>query len=621
VRARLISIAAVGAVFTLVVGVVGLAGYSRMNAVNAAESRLGETQALVLQASMAQRQLRAQVWFAYTLTAGGTGLEAEEVHEEFDAAAGDLHSTLARLRPLVEHTPYPHQLQTIITAETDLLARAQACLDGAFTGRAAGLRNIGAFEEQFDVLDAQVLELSEQLSAARAAGVREAEQVKRTGTVALLAACVLALIVLLALSLTATRSIVGALRRLGEVANRISEGDLEARSALERDDEIGTLARAFNRTADTLQSMVRQLAAEAQRDGFGNQLAEAFEMVDRETDSYQIIEHAMRIIGPEHPTELLLADSSRAHLARRAGHPAAGTPCCPVKSPFSCVAVRRGNAAVFEDSEALNACPKLKGRKEGPLSAVCVPVTFMGRAVGVLHSTGAQGAAADPERIAALTTLAGQAGARIGTLRSFERAQLQATTDGLTGMLNRRAFETEARYLVQDGQLFTLVMADLDHFKTLNDTQGHEAGDRALRIFAQAVATTLRSGDITGRIGGEEFAMILRGVDTAEAAIVLERLRGAVFDATAGSPPAFTVSYGLTDTKVTSGGLDDLMRVADAALYRAKNEGRDRVIVADERDLATSGGAQAAVTSPDAETAMHRAARDDDPMDRMSPIH
>ena len=84
----------------------------------------------------------------------------------------------------------------------------------------------------------------------------------------------------------------------------------------------------------------------------------------------------------------------------------------------------------FDDSEALNACPKLKGRKEGPLSAVCVPVTFMGRAIGVLHSTGRPGVHADPERVAALNTLAGQTGARIGTLRSFERAQLQATTDG-----------------------------------------------------------------------------------------------------------------------------------------------------------------------------------------------
>jgi diguanylate cyclase (GGDEF)-like protein len=627
VRARLIGIAAVGAVFTLVVGAVGLAGYSRITEVNTAEVKLGEAQTLVLRASMSHRQMRAEVWFAYALAADGTSRDRADARQEFDAATSDLRSTLAGLGPLAEHTPYADEIQAIVADETQLLGQAQASITGAFTDRAAGLREVSGFEEKFDQLDGRILELSDLLTTSRAAGAREAAQVRREGGVALFAAVLLALVVLLSLSLTATRSIVGALRRLGEVANRISEGDLEARSDVERYDEIGTLARAFNRTADTLRGMVRQLAAEAQRDGFGNQLAEAFEMVDREPDSYRIIEQAMRIVGPENPTELLLADSSRANLARRASHPEAGAPCCPVKSPFSCVAVRRGTAAVFEDSEALNACPKLKGRKEGALSAVCVPVTFMGRAIGVLHSTGPQGVPADPERTTALSTLAGQAGTRIGTLRSFERAQLQATTDGLTGMLNRRAFETEARYLVQDGRPFTLVMADLDHFKALNDTQGHEAGDRALRVFAQAVSSTLRGGDITGRIGGEEFALILRDVATTEAAEVLERLRGAVFDATAGNPPAFTVSFGLTDTYTTPGGLDALMRVADTALYRAKAEGRDRVVIADERELASASAGAPPVPHThgnddfdEVDTPMHRAVRDDDPMDRMSPI-
>ena len=164
-------------------------------------------------------------------------------------------------------------------------------------------------------------------------------------------------------------------------------------------------------------------------------------------------------------------------------------------------------------------------------------------------------------------------------------------------------------------------MADLDHFKVLNDTHGHEAGDRALRVFAQAVAATLRSGDLAGRVGGEEFAMILRGIAAAEAAVVLDRLRMAVLDATAGSSPAFTASFGVTDTDFAGGALDDLMRVADAALYRAKQEGRDRVVTADERDvtiLRAAAPPAAAVT--DVEAAMHRAARDDDPMDRMSPV-
>ena len=99
-------------------------------------------------------------------------------------------------------------------------------------------------------------------------------------------------------------------------------------------------------------------------------------------------------ISPATPMELLLSDSSRAHLERAATSPTAGAPGCPVESPFSCVAVRRGSPVVFDSSEALNACPKLRGRPAGACSAVCVPVSFMGRALGVLHATGPDGAAA-----------------------------------------------------------------------------------------------------------------------------------------------------------------------------------------------------------------------------------
>src|SRR5207248_4830344 len=140
----------------------------------------------------------------------------------------------------------------------------------------------------------------------------------------------------------------------------------------------------------------------------------------------------------ELPMELLLSDSSRANLERAAASPTVGAPGCPVSSPYSCVAVRRGQPVEFDSSEALNACPKLRNRPSGPCSAACVPVSFMGRALGVLHATGPEGQPLDSQQVAQLTTLATQAGARIGTVRAFERTQLQASTDSLTGLVNRR---------------------------------------------------------------------------------------------------------------------------------------------------------------------------------------
>src|SRR5207244_926395 len=158
-----------------------------------------------------------------------------------------------------------------------------------------------------------------------------------------------------------------------------------------------------------------ELTRQAQRDNFGTQLVEALEMADEEDSTYEVIERAMSEIAAAAPMELLLSDSSRANLEQAAVN-AAGAPGCPVQSPFSCVAVRRGNPVGFESSEALNACPKMRDRASGPCSAVCVPVGFMGRALGVLHATGPEIRPLDADQVAQLTTLATQAGARIGTV-------------------------------------------------------------------------------------------------------------------------------------------------------------------------------------------------------------
>jgi diguanylate cyclase (GGDEF)-like protein/PAS domain S-box-containing protein len=337
----------------------------------------------------------------------------------------------------------------------------------------------------------------------------------------------------------------------------------------------------------------QELAAQGQRDTFGSELTEALEMVDEEHGAYDVIERAMVAVSPDAPSELLLADSSRAHLHRATSSPA-GVPGCPVTSPFSCIAVRRGQAVTFESSEALNACPKLRGRTGGPCSAVCVPVGFMGRALGVLHTTGPDGRPPTPDETAQLTILAGQAGARIGTLRAFEKTQLQAATDGLTGLLNRRTFESRVRGLIAGGRLFALVVTDLDHFKNLNDTYGHEAGDAALRLFAHVAREALREQDVIARWGGEEFALVLPEIDSGMAVPILERLRERLAHAHTGGRPAFTASFGVTDSMAGSG-LERLMAIADAGLYAAKRSGRDRIAIGD------AAAGEAPVTAPQAE--------------------
>jgi diguanylate cyclase (GGDEF)-like protein/PAS domain S-box-containing protein len=364
-----------------------------------------------------------------------------------------------------------------------------------------------------------------------------------------------------------------------------------------------------------------ELTRQARRDSFGRQLTEALEMADEEEGTYDVVELAMAQIAPESPAELLLSDSSRANLERVAVSPVAGAAGCPVQSPFSCVAVRRGSAVVFDSSEALNACPKLRDRPTGACSAVCVPVSFMGRSLGVLHATGAEHAPPDPEQASKLAALATQAGARIGTVRAFERTQLQASTDSLTGLVNRRTLERHLRALAKQERPFALALADLDHFKKLNDRHGHEAGDRALRVFAQVARGALRDDDTVARWGGEEFMFVLPDLDRHQSVSVLERIRAILAESHSGGHPRFTASFGVTDSTCAET-LDELIRLADLGLYAAKEAGRDHVSVSEslpetpeltvvsETDSSGSGEHQ---QKRRRRPAIHEAAHEDDP--------
>jgi len=376
-------------------------------------------------------------------------------------------------------------------------------------------------------------------------------------------------------------SIRSSIKTVGDVAQALAAGDMDNRCDAHGSDEVSGLSRMINLLADTMQGMLTRLRSEAGRSSFSNQLVEALEMSDSEAEADRVIARAMGAISDVHPMELLLADSSRAHLERACVHPKNGSPNCGVESPYSCIAVRRGHPQIFPDAEALNACPKLLGRMGGSISAACVPVNFMGRALGVLHVTGAKGKPPNPEQIAQLTALGVHAGTRIGTLRAFERSQLQASTDSLTGLMNRRAAEEVLNNLMAVDSAFAVVLADLDSFKRLNDTQGHEAGDRALKLFADTAIGVVRDRDHVVRWGGEEFAMLLPGANVERAAEVVGRLRVALAQAhLLSGTPVFTASFGISDSTMARE-RETLIRLADEALYRSKLAGRDCCTIGD----------------------------------------
>jgi diguanylate cyclase (GGDEF)-like protein len=158
-----------------------------------------------------------------------------------------------------------------------------------------------------------------------------------------------------------------------------------------------------------------------------------------------------------------------------------------------------------------------------------------------------------------------------------------ATTDELTGCHNRRHFlqqgEIELLRHKRYHHPMALLMLDIDHFKKVNDVCGHAVGDRALKKLAEAVSGNLRSSDLFARIGGEEFVVLLPETDTALALTIAERLRASLRMDISDKIDPMSVSIGVVELAEQDSTLDDLLRYADQALYQAKEEGRDRVVL------------------------------------------
>ena len=321
-----------------------------------------------------------------------------------------------------------------------------------------------------------------------------------------------------------------------------------------------------------------RLRKEATQHRFASQVQNALEMGEFEAEALGVVSRAFSEIV-DRPAELLLADSSRAHLRQAAVSSCASGPGCGVNTPWACPAVRRGQTLRFASSDSLAACPRLAERGSD-LSAVCVPVTVLGTPMGVIHMTGSADDLVAMEDIVALEALAQHAGSRIGVLRAMTSAQLQAATDPLTGLVNRRSLESRLMEVAAGNEPYGVILADLDHFKILNDAHGHETGDRALRLFADVLRSSVRADDLVCRYGGEEFVIILPNVDQERAFHVAEHIRDRlVATLESGAVPRFTASFGVADSSQAATP-EQVIRAADLAMYDAKNHGRDRVACA-----------------------------------------
>jgi diguanylate cyclase (GGDEF)-like protein len=243
-----------------------------------------------------------------------------------------------------------------------------------------------------------------------------------------------------------------------------------------------------------------------------------------------------------------------------------------------------GQVVVIDDLEKEPAyIPGLPGAR----SEIALPLMAEGRVIGVLNAESLRSAAYRHDHVHSLSVIAQQAAVVLRAAQLRDETRRLAITDPLTGLCNRRHFvgelEEHLRRARRYREALAVVFLDVDRFKALNDRYGHGAGDRALQAVAAAMREWVRESDEVARIGGDEFAALLLQSDPSTAAHVVDRLRMAVERLElkeAGETMPIAISAGIALYPADGADAEALLSRADAALYEAKRQGRNRVVLA-----------------------------------------
>ncbi len=312
-------------------------------------------------------------------------------------------------------------------------------------------------------------------------------------------------------------------------------------------------------------------------------------------EAYKIIIRHLETQFPQLSGAIFTIPQARdtAELAASWGQPAVAKNTFAIKD---CWALRRGRGNISLASDPRVACAHIG--PPSPQYAMCLPLMAQGETLGVLYlDTGVNvegNVRSAPKPLTesqerTLKTLAEHLALAAANLNMRETLRIQSIRDPLTGLFNRRymeeSLERELRRSIRKESPLAVMMVDIDHFKRTNDLFGHEAGDAVLREMAKLFQMQLRGEDIASRYGGEEFLLILPETGTEAALECAERL----LRATAGlqlqhygeTLDGFSISIGLSCYPQNGVRVDVLMRAADAALYQAKDQGRNRVITAE----------------------------------------
>jgi diguanylate cyclase (GGDEF)-like protein len=363
----------------------------------------------------------------------------------------------------------------------------------------------------------------------------------RSGESRILTALLASLILFAAATYLLGRSVVLTLRRLAGAANAIANGRYAERVDVRGRDEFAELGSAFNHMAAQLEQRVAELETERTR-----------------------VRDATARFG-----ETLTATHDPAQLIR-----------VVVESAVEATGATGGLVLGLEGELARAGDPD-----SGP-DRIAFPLRVGSSDFGSLVIVGES---FDAGQVETAASLAAQAVVALENARLHRMVQRQAMVDSLTGLANRRSLEetlrAELARAMRFGNSVSVVFADLDNFKRVNDRYGHPAGDEVLKAFAGALRRTVRESDVAARWGGEEFALVLTGTDAAGGARLAERVRTEIESHTLRMPDGeeitVTASFGVASFPECRE-LGELLAAADSALYEAKRTGRNQVVISAE---------------------------------------
>jgi diguanylate cyclase (GGDEF)-like protein len=345
---------------------------------------------------------------------------------------------------------------------------------------------------------------------------------------------------------------------------------------------FGVLFLAFGVALVAVRRFGHALEIDARQASILNRFTEvtSFASDDHEVAATNLIALG-RLVGPDASvTHILNRSLDRAVPEASTGDALAEI--LPLHALERCAGVVRGSMHVSDNlSDDLSVHCPVYPQTIGTLA--CIPL-ISGEPLGAVHLSWMRPNALPLSERPNIARITEHAALAIGNRRMLAALHGQANTDPRTGLANSRAFD-----LALEGGLsarathesVSVLMIDVDHFKSFNDRHGHPAGDEALRAFGGVLRSCMRDGDVAARYGGEEFAVLLRGIDGTAATVVAERIRerteSTIIALAPGMSDRITISIGVASAP--DQGLDrvTLLRAADQALYQAKAAGRNRV--------------------------------------------